>query len=329
MTLNINDPSVAMLAAQDCAIQVWQTDPSNVQVIRFFGPITGIEYTNPSAALGAVKISASSPGFRLAYRYSGKSITGTAYTTADRAAIANQEIINANTENETGIQTGTVSCGSTVASFTAGPYKLISDVIKELASSIDGFDWYLTPISGVANKMVRFDAAAVIGATRANAIFEYGTGRNNIIGFKIQHDWTTLANRAFHLPEDLAATGATVVSATDSASVTARRLYETAVETSGITDTTLRQNLVNEHVRVRKAPRVVMELTLAGPDTKNPTRVPTFGTDYDVGDFITVHITYNNVKQFTGAARVYGVTVNIDINGRESVVPTLVDEDGQ
>lgn len=320
-TLDHTDPALENIAAGPCGLRVWQDGTP-----RFQGPITGLSW-EAGDLKRSLKVSASSPYFRLTKRLAGKSATGAAYVNTDRAMIAKATIDILNAENETGIQTVTVASGSTV-NYTIGPYKYAADEVKALADATDGFDWWEQPITGTPGKLVRFNAQAVLGSIRNDAGFEYGGGRRNVASLKMTEDWQFLANRAFHiLDEGPAAQTNAVISAEDATSRNTHGLYETIAETQGLTILALRQSLVAEHVRVRKNPRRVIEFTPVSSDAQHPTRVPRFGTDYFLGDFVPARVLYGNVLQFEGLARVYGVTVTIDNEGKELVAPTLVDEE--
>lgn len=323
--IDLSDPALEYLATQDCGIQVWQD-----KTCRFRGPVTLDESVGDNAIPG-VRVTAASPYWRLTKRLSGRSATGTNYGVfgaVDRAVIAGLIISQCNVDGETGIQVGTTSSGSTV-SYIAGPYKPTADCIKELSDAIDGFEWIEEPLFGVAGKLVEWNAGAVIGGIQVDSVFEYGreTGRHNLAKYTISRDRSTLANSVWHISDDGAAsTVYPPVNDYDATSILARGLYEDIADGADLTDPTIRHALTQEHVRVRKDPRIILTVTPAVRHTGED-RVPLYGTDYGEGDWVPVRIVENGFTQFNGYARIYAVTVTLDNNGKESIELTLIDED--
>lgn len=295
--------------------------------LRFHGLGVATEATPGSGGGIEVQYTASDPGFRLVRRISGKSANPTAIT-ADKADIAKQLIDTANAEGDTGIQTQAVSAGST-GIYQPGPYKYTLACINELSDSLDGFDWQIQPQEYASGKIGKFYAAGIVGELKPDVVFEYGSIRSNIRTFSYQRSWDTLANRAFHIPDNGPSDPSGVLSQSNNPSIAARGLYETIVDATNIQDATLRNQLLSEHVGVRGDPRRVVTFTPDFYDAQRVGRVPVFGTDYTVGDQVRVRLAPQGGRIDTfvdGYLRIYQMTIEIDNNGKATYTPTTVDE---
>lgn len=323
--LDLSHPALQYLATQECGMQVWQD-----KTCRFRGIVTLDESVTDNQIPG-VRITAASPYWRLTKRLTGLSATGTPYWVfgpQDRAVIAGLMISEQNTRSETGIQLGTMSSGSTV-SYTGGPYKPTADCIKELSDAVDGFEWMETPLFGVAGKLVTWNAGAVYGSIRPDCVFEYGSStlRHNLAKYSISRDRSTLANQVWHISDEGAAsTSYPPIYDNDGTSIGVRGLYEDIADGTDLTDPTIRHSLTQEHVRVRKDPRIILGITPAVRLDTNQDRVPLYGTDYGEGDWVPVRIIEQGVVQFNGYARLYAIKVTLDNSGRESIELTLINE---
>jgi hypothetical protein len=228
--------------------------------------------------------------------------------------------------------TNPISAGSAVStttSYAAGPYKPILEIIRELSVGQDGFDWAIVPYDNhvpgavAPNKIGEFRAWPLRGQDQSEAVFEYGTGRHNIQDYKRTVNRDGQANKVYHIaapgPD---APGYPVVSAINSASISDWGLLEDLAAADLLTQS-LRQRLVDEHVRVRSYPRQVVEFT---PHIFVPGRMPNYGTDYRVGDNVRARIAYNDRVKLDALVRVWGVGFDIDELGVERVSLTLAEE---
>lgn len=321
--IRAQNPRLLDLYSQDNLLQVWQDS-----TLRFWGPIVSANYatqedgTDPTIAVNAV-----SPAWRLARRLAGKSGKGTQFIEWDKAAVARNLIETTNAESDTGIYTPSVSSES-VGTYTAGPYKPVLECISELAHGLDGFDWYLRPITTKSGKIAEFVAAPNIGGVQKDTVFEYGVGRHNIRSMTYLRDLGNIMNRAFHIvDEGPESPSATVISKENTPSIGYRGLYEGIIDSLGITDTGLREQWATANVEVRREPRLVVTMTPDIFDPGQPGRVPVFGTDYNIGDFVRARAVMYGTQLFDGYVRVYNVEINVDDNGRATATPTLVDEE--
>lgn len=301
------------------------------RVLRFIGPVISAEEASDNTSQ-SVTVNAAGAGWIFGRRLAGKSITGRQFTSlTDRAIICQTLIGEANAENPTGVwQTTARANGSaSVITYDAGPYKPILDIINELSASYDGFDWRVLPAENFANGALTnayfswFYAQPVIGSHKPEAVFEYGAGRNNVESYKRTVNRDTMANAVYHISPEAESGSAPVITATDNASIATWRRLEDLVS-ADLTDASLRQQLCNEHIAVRKAPRQVIEFT-PHIDPQRTGRLPEFGLDYDIGDWVRARAAYRGVVRFDGMFRVWGVNFSIDPNGLEKLTLVLVE----
>lgn len=324
-----DNPILTPLFADDTLLKVYEGT-----TLRFFGPVVSSELsTQDDGSAPTIKVNAADPAWKLSRRLLGLSSGGTAYE-GDKAKIARKMIneLNTNTEKyptnpETGIKLlaeGEYEAGGE-GKYTAGPYKSALTCINDLAHGLDGFDWYMAPLDNTSEKMVTFEADATYGGTAA-AVFEHGFGQRNVRKLNYLRDLAGLANKAFHLPDEGFEEGSEVKTAADATSIEHRGRYEAIADGYGLVDSTLRQNWVDEFVRVRKNPRFVVSMTLDVDD--NSGRVPQIGTDFFLGDLVTARSVINGVTMFDGVVRVYQIQVDINDAGTGTVTPVLIDEEG-
>jgi hypothetical protein len=88
----------------------------------------------------------------------------------------------------------------------------------------------------------------------------------------------------------------------------------------------LRWQILQEHVRVRKNPRQVIQFTpirsdLAGTITHS---IPSFGFDYDIGDIVTFRAAVRGEARVDAKFRVYGADVSIEPEGEERVTLSVI-----
>lgn len=231
---------------------------------------------------------------------------------------------------QSGAGTANISAASTISNYTAGPYKPIMECLRDMSVGVEGFDWEIIPFdnftAGVvaSQKIGEFRAYPIIGTQRQEAIFEYGTGRNNIMAYKRMVTRDGQANRVYHnAPAGPDAPGYPTVSAINAQSVRDWRLLEDLAN-ADLLEPALRQNLVNEHVRIRSLPRQVLEFQ---PHLVDPYgRVPNYGVDYREGDNVQARIVYDGRVKMQAWMRVYGVSFDIDNLGMERTTLTLTDE---
>lgn len=311
-------------------------------ILQFFGPLISAQESGD--ALGAtIAINAVSVGWFMQKRFVGKTSTGQIFgpTPVDRAQIVRQLLDTINGESgpqnkpdfgNTGLSPDSSMSAASAITYTAGPFKKLLDVLNELATAYDGFDWRIDPIENWVNGQVtsseigELTAEPSMGSKQSNAIFEWGAGRNNIISYNRTVSRDTQANKVYHYTSNGPdAPGFPTISALDLDSIDDYKLLEELAE-ADLLDQTLRQQLVNEHVAVRRYPRQIIEFQ-PHIDPNKTGRVPQFGTDYALGDQVIGRAAFNNIVLFDGYFRVYGVQFDIDEMGTEKTTLTLA-EDG-
>lgn len=318
-----DNPLLAPLFAEDTLLKVYQGS-----TIRFHGNVVSSELaTQEDGSQPSVKVNAADPAWRLSRRILGQSSGGTKYT-GDKAKSARKMIVDLNAVSNTSIKLlaeGEYSSGGS-GEYIAGPYKQALGCINDLAHGLDGFDWYMEPQEFSAGAIATFQAKVTYGGTSA-AVFEHGYGSHSIRKLTYLRDLSGMANVVFHLPDDgFSEVGAEVKTATDAPSIALRNRYEVIADGFSLTDPTIRQNWVNEVVRVRKNPRFIVSATLDVDDRTG--RVPQFGTDFWLGDLVAARSVIANNTMFNGAVRVYQIQVDINDNGGATVTPILIDEEG-
>jgi hypothetical protein len=322
--VRIDNPLGLSLSAADRYVKAYRNN-----VLVFVGPIiSAVETAERSTQ--TIAITCADAGWTLSKRLAGKSGTGTLFSTVtDRAQIAKTLIDTTNTEAATGITTANYAqtAGSAIT-YKAGPYRKVLEAVQELGNALDGFDWRIHPVENWVNGALSgvnigaIQMAPVIYAQKPNAVFEYGPGtRSNVLSYSKARTRDGQANRVFHLGND----PATPNTGNNSAAQTTWGLLEDVAQ-ADITDATMRQKLVDEHVAVRGNPRDLISVT-PHIDPGVTGRLPLPFVDYDVGDEITFRAVANKVVRFSGALRVYAINVTVDQEtGFERVTLTLEDE---
>lgn len=337
-------------------------DRSGVKQLRHFGPIVGIEKVTGGEER-TLAITSADPSYLLQGRLIGRSTSGVTFGTSlvpqDRGDVMGDIIDALNTGSvpigtlagDTGIRLGSITPS---AAGVFGPWRYVeaSEAFSELAAGIDAPDWDFRPVEPVADsigvQIAALDVAPAFGAFRPNMAFELGTGRRNVTEFRDVTDATLIANRVAHLPPgfpDGIAPGDAVVEAIDAAAIAARGLREAVVEQQDLTVKEFRQQLVDEHVRIRKQPRRVITFSpirILEPNEIDPAerRVPRPFVDYDVGDVVPFRaiesidvvddagtvIGQRQVKTVDALFRIFTIDISIDEQGAETVTLTFVEE---
>lgn len=268
---------------------------------------------------------------------------GTALLPVVRGQIAKAiiDVTNA-ADGFTGVATSNAWITDTATGYV-GPwyFKPITEAVLEMSATLDGYDFELAPVDpvdigfGAANpKIVEFKTYPIKGGSKPDVIFEYGTGKNNMRGYRRPRTVADLLNRAYSLPQgfpdaaaqltppDSAGNGDTyqTVVANDidaSASIAKWKLRE-AVVSGDLTVDAFRKTLCNEHVRIRRNPREQITFDLAMNIEYQ------YGTDYVVGDIIEARAKVAGVVRFDAFFRIYQAEFNIDDNGNELVSLTVI-----
>lgn len=305
-----------------------QSDLMNMKVYRnsilmFHGPVLSAELaTDDATSTPTVAVTAADPSWRFTKRDAGKSKSGTPFSGTDRLTIAESLITTANGEGETGVQVLGQTCGST-AVYIAGPYKPLDQCIADMGQTLGGFDWRIDPIEYASGKIGQFKAAAVLGTTQSSAVFEY-QGKANARAPNYQRSITDMVNKVYSIPDGGPADALGVLAQFDGASITARGIYEEVEDTSNITNSSLRTDVLKDHIKYRKNPRQVLSFA---PDFNDYSgRVPEYGVDYQIADLVRGRVIYNQVPLVDGFVRLYKMQFDIDESAKETLTPTLVNE---
>lgn len=334
-TVKVDNPLAAQMIDNVGYIKAYRNG-----VLQVVGPIISADETADKSGL-SVAVTFTDAGWFLQKRLVGKSANGTVYaTTNGRLWITHQVIdsLNAASDLYMDRQTGLAYTTGALSgdNYVAGPYKTALDVLKELASGAEGFEWYIKPTENYANGVVTgtkigqlwttdtSTQTVTLGSPRPNAVFEFGAS-SNIASYQILTSRDTQANQVFHnASAGPDAPGYPTVSASDAVSTASWGLLEDVAQ-GDLLDQNLRQQLVNRHVDLRKDPRRVFKFVPV--QDLGDGRVPSFGVDYTIGDTVRARVLYHDVTRLDGMLRVYGVSFEIDDKGIEALTLTLTPDD--
>lgn len=304
-------------------------------ILRFYGPVVSAEESADNTGQTIV-VTAASPAWFFAHRWVTTNLPYVTVGTTDRAQLFSTWVDAREGDDPPttffGIDTllQPISAASTISGYRVEPYKLLSDMLNELSNTLDGFDWRVLPVDNSpygswGTAIGSFTAAPVLGSDRSDTVFEYGTGRQNILSYSRSMDRTTQANQVAHVTSSGPTDGTyPPVTQTDLTSAKTFHLMQDLVS-GDLTDPALRQALVNEHVAVRSYPRMTVNF-VPHYDPSNTGRVPDFGPDYDVGDRVRARAAVNGVMRFDAMFRIWAVSFDIDKNNREQITLTLQDD---
>jgi len=366
-TIDVDHPRAGDLTLGDKTLVKAYDDSTGTRVLRFLGPVVAVEKSRNSAG-GSIAVTAAGVAWRLAHRLIGKNTAGATFGTnpnindgtwLDRGEIAARivEALNSaeNTNiytdaGDTGIRRGTITAS---VQANAGPwrYKPADEAISELSAALDGFDWEVAPVEPTADtvallggenyaglRLGDLNCAPAIGGSKPDVVWEFGAGRRNVESWRDLYDSSALCNLGVNLPPgypDNAIQSPIVVR--DDPSINDRGLHEAVIPGDLLVDE-LRTKLTQEHVRIRKTPRRIIEFTPTAEDGDVdglPRRVPRLWDDYIIGDVMPFHATelfrvYDSAGNITGTRevktvdalfRAFSVTLAIDDN--DVARPTL------
>lgn len=219
---------------------------------------------------------------------------------------------------------GVDSASNAATMITGGPwtFRPFMEWLQELAFTLNGFDFWQEPVDPVTEGGVSgsLNLADIRGTAKPEAIFEFGTGRANLVEYSYSLAGDTLINVGIGLPPSFPA--GNVALATDWASLAAFRRREELIS-SELVSLELRKLLVTEHVNIRKQYRRIFTFV---PQIEDGTRTPRFGVDYDIGDYIEGRVRDDNILLLAGAVRVYGADIEVSNEGQVKTTLTLVQE---
>lgn len=343
-TIRADNPFADLVQSLDCFLKLYRNNE-----LLFFGLLQSSE-ESVGAEGAKITASAAGPGWVFPKRYPIRQANAGFGVTSSRSAVASfllnelqhqspqfgpgdNPVLFRRAEGDMGISLNSLySAGGTIQYFCP-PYKPMSEVLNELSNASDGFDWRITAFENWIDgelieensgyKHGKFIVGAPLGTMRDEAIFEFGDGRRNLQGYTRTRSRETQANEIMHLlngqPEDNP-------SFASYPGHEYRELYMPAgmindIVQADITDRALRDQLVAEHLAVRNKPRDIVEWTPIADYGDG--RLPRFGLDYNIGDFVTGRAKYNGSIRFSGTFRVWGVDFSIDSAGVETPKVTL------
>ena len=321
-TVRADHPLADTLVNGDALVKVYRKEGTATSVLMMVCEIVTVEEIASDSGATIAVTCAEASYFRLQRRLIGLSAGGATFGTAASPMARHSVAINAWNSADTTYSTGiTYDAGCTsVGTMAAGPwyFKPVMEAITDAAFSGDGFDFVFDPREPSTGKVGSFRCATTIGTSRPEAIFEYGTGRNNVISYKRQVTRDGLCNYAYVTPVGFPDnTAEAVTSAYDATSYTARGYFEDLIP-SDLQTAPARQALANEHVLLRKNARQRIEFAPGGT-------APQFVTDFGIGDTVTARAEHPaNSIRFNATFRVYGVAIAIDEEGTETVSLTLL-----
>ncbi|MBA3240079.1 MAG: hypothetical protein H0T60_02540 [Acidobacteria bacterium] len=321
--LHLDHPLADNVASGDCGLKVYKDG-----LLRQIGPVVTVQETGNKDG-GNLSLNAVDASWFFTKRLVGLSATGIEFAAAtDRGQIMKTLIDSTTVAPLPAMPVSTdgyMTAGST-ATYTGGPYKTVMECLTELSASYDGFDWQINPTEPSYNsaghlKIGQIEIRPRIGNDfTAQTVFEFGDGKHNISEYSRTLDRTTQATRVYHISDqgpDIP--GGPVKVASDAVAYGQWGLLDDIAQAQ-LSDETMRQHLVNEHVRVRKNPRQTITFN------PHPLKTPDLGVEYDVGDTIRARAIYERSIRFDAMMRIWGVAVSLDDNNKETYTLTLSEE---
>lgn len=333
-TMKLENRYADRVMEQDCIVAAYETvgmtdAGSPDRRLRLVGDIITCEEV-VDGPNGTVAVTLGDGMFRLLKRMVGKALPGyskgRADALVDRSDIAvdliNRVQASLGTTFDAGGSAG-IAIGTTQPSSSTyvGPlyFAKVAEQIALLSAALDGFDFELAPLEPTTNGglLWRFNTYAVKGSA-SSAIFEFGTGKKNVKGYKRSVTKDAIMNDGYMTPPGFPDSAEQILRETNTDSIVARGRYEDIVS-ADIPVEAFRQKLLQEHVRIRRTPRQQI--------TFDPhINAPRYGDKYNVGDFVTFRAVRNNELRVNALFRVYSVDFTIDDVGRAIPSVTIVPE---
>jgi hypothetical protein len=345
-TVPINHYLAKTMLDTDCLLKAYRTDPVTAQRdVAFHGPVVSAEETGESGVEN-IAVTCAGPFWRLSKRIipSSKLPTGAQYGSEagliDLGTIAQTILSEINGDQFTGIVAGS-HAASTSGWVGKWLLKNAAEGIAELAAGLNSFEYRVTPTEATtyANpqnfpRIGLFDVAPTLGASKPNAIFEYGSGRANVASYKRTVSREGLLTRAMcsvsGWPDSIEKVNVGTPQApimenkyhfveySDAAAGNTHGVFEEVVNDAGVLDDALRLSMAQFHINIRKNPRQLITFKPAVNARPAPF------VDYSTGDFVRARATVGGSLRFDAELRVWGTTIDIDSNGNESVELELV-----
>lgn len=332
--------------SSDCLVKAYRTYEST-RTLVFNGPVISAD-ENGEAGAQSVSVSAAGPMWRLSKRIiPGSKVKETGWSMGSPAALEHLgaiaraiiSTVNAELSNKgyTGIELGTFTTdpGGAQGFVEKWYLKNAAEAIAELSTAIDSFEYVVAPTEPTAvgkpwPQIGSFNVAPVIGSSRPDAIFEYGTPKANVASYTRQISRDNLLTNAIvsvsGWPDGVEKTSGgvdkysivQVPGGAGSAAIDSRGLFEEVISDAGILENSLRSDLASYHISLRDHPREV--LTFRPATNARPTPF----IDYNVGDTVRALAVVHGTMRFNAEFRIWGLSFDIDQNGNENVELELV-----
>jgi hypothetical protein len=325
-------PYAEHLISQDVLLKVYRRDTLGTNKLLFIGPVLGAE-ENGDTLNQTLAVTAVGPFWRLTKRRIGMTKAGIEFgseaTPVDLARIARDALVTANGAGYTGIEAPVDPAHTQIANGGTGIMwvKNVAELITELAAGLNSFDFRVDPIEptnvGKAFPQIGYlNIQPMIGSSKPNVIFEYGTGRANVASYSRSISRDEMLNQAIVNVQGWPdASSGDLIVRNDTAAQTARGLLQEVVPDGGITDDTMRTQIADEHLKYRSSPKVIVKFTPV------LNAVPSPFVHYDVGDWVRARAVVRESVRFDSMMRIWGLTLSIDDGGNESTELQLVQED--
>lgn len=301
-------------------------------VLRFVGPVVGSDdQWDSSVGVQRLAVTAAGPIWRLGFRLLGPTPYGWAQGSAaapiDLGLIAHNMLDDANIGNTgfvasvanpfTGISKGTRPMTG-MATGAAGLYnfKPVADAIAELSAAVNGYDYEVAmqepfDIGNHWPEIGKLNIYNVLGTTKPNVNFEFGTTKANLTSYGRTLDRGQKATLGY-IQQPAASDHTGTLTAVDNATEATDGRFEALVDDGGTEWDTLRQDIVNQNINIRKKARNIVSIQ------PRPNAVPSVFDDYIVGDIVHVTLVVNSRTLLNGNVRIWGVTFNIDKEDNET-----------
>jgi hypothetical protein len=338
-TIRLDNPLMNYLNDTSAYLKVYRKVSGGTNNLLFTGPIQTIQEAS-SGDTASCQVNAAGAGWIMTKRLTGKNPNGEGIKFASGTSRAKRFVellTKCNEEAETHIdyETGPIECTSTNG-YESTPFRYLSEVLNDLSNTAEGFDWRIIPLENyeagavTSQKIGRLITKDKIGEAKPDAAFEWGTGRNNVSSFTRIIDKTTTINKDFHLLSsgvaELPVEGKLEETSKGISLAESQSKYNLLEEviSASILSKELREKLVNANLEVRKQPRQTIAFEPVPDDGTG--RVPTYKTDYDIGDTIPIRIMLNEEERLKAEVRVWGVEFAFDENKKETTSLTLTIE---
>lgn len=301
-----------LLSAKNRVIKAYRKE-GQLYVLRFAGVVETPEDTGDQTAMKTGMV-AFDPMHLLSSRLCRDSVGNVSHVAFENISgteIARSLVSRTNNVDATGIQTTGGTFESTDARTISIDYRMIADVLIDLAESQNGFDMAFDPVDRTDGILVRMSCYANMGRDLPDVVFSYKMPPATALGMNRVQDGTQLANYIYGVGGTNQGGDNVTATANDSASITKYHRHEAVSTYSDVTDGSLLLSLIAEELKYRKQPKQII--------TATPPRAAEPWTHFWLGDTIRVQAPSEFRGGFSGVQRVYGITLDVNDEGGEYV----------